>query len=200
MDLTDIQKKVLEYIEREVGEGGTAPSLREICHHFRFNAVGTAQDHVRALIQKGYLERDSGKARGLRLAGRHRAASSSVPLLGAIAAGNPREAAEIMLGSIPVPSRLTKKGNLFALRVEGDSMIGAGIHDGDVVIARQQNEAENGDIVVVLVDGSATVKRFEKRGTKLLLLPENPAFKPIPIQSESSIIQGKVVAIQRYYE
>ena len=198
--LTPSQRKILAFVEQQITERGASPTLRAICAEFGFKAIGTAQDHIHALIQKGFLEKDAGLARGIRPARRHWAPAHSVPILGAIAAGLPREAAEITLGSVPVSSRIKKKERLFALRVSGDSMSGAGIFDGDLVIARQENTAEHGDIVVALVDGAATVKRLYKKNGKIRLLPENPAYAPIDILSENSIIQGKVVAVQRYYE
>ncbi|MFH1018898.1 MAG: transcriptional repressor LexA [Pseudomonadota bacterium] len=200
MSLTPIQRKILAYIEREIAEGSSSPTLRAICAQFGFSAIGTVQDHLKALIQKGFLEKDPRKARGIRLASRHRAPALSVPILGAIAAGLPREAVELALGSIPVPSRIKNQEKLFALRVSGESMSGAGICDGDLVVARQQNTARHGDIVVALVDGQATVKRFYKKGGKVRLVPENPDFSSIEILSENSAIQGKVVSVQRYYE
>jgi repressor LexA len=198
--LTAIQRKILAYIEGEIGQGTSPPTLRAICAHFGFKAIGTAQDHLKALVQKGFLEKDPGKARGIRLSERHRAPARSVPILGAIAAGLPREAMELILGSVPVPAHIKHQDHLFALRVSGESMIGAGIFDGDLVVARQQNTARTGDIVVALVEGQATVKRFAKKGGKTLLVAENTAFPPIEIRSEDSVIQGKVVSVQRYYE
>jgi repressor LexA len=196
--LTEIQRKILRFIEDEIARQGSPPTLRALCAAFGFRAIGSAQDHLQALIQKGFLEKDPRKARGIRLA--RREPSRSIPILGAIAAGSPREAHELTLGSVSIPTRLSKKGELFALRVSGDSMIGAGIFDGDLVIARQQKSANHGEIVVALVEGAATVKRLEKREGRMRLLAENPKVPPIEIRSEDAAIQGKVVGVQRYFE
>lgn len=199
-ELTDIQRKILRFIEEEGAVGGAPPTLRAICKAFGFKSIGSAQDHVRALVQKGFLEKDPGKARGIRLPDHHRIGAVGVPVLGTVPAGIPREAIEITLGTLPVPHAMAKKGNLFALKVVGESMSGAGIHDGDWVIARQQKTAVHGDIVVALIDGSATVKRLERKGGKARLLPENPMFEPIEVPAGEEIVQGKVVSVQRYYE
>jgi repressor LexA len=198
--LTEIQRKILQFITAETAEQGAPPTLRAICKAFDFKAVGTAQDHIRALIRKGFLEKDPGKARGIRFPERHRVGAVGIPVLGTVPAGIPLEAIEITLGTLPVPYAMAKKGNLFALRVTGESMAGAGIQDGDWVIARQQRTAQHGDIVVALLDGAATVKRLEKKEGKVRLLPENPRFQPIDVRPGEEIIQGKVVAVQRYYE
>jgi len=104
------------------------------------------------------------------------------------------------LGALPVPAHLAKKGNCFALRVAGDSMVDAGIHDGDLVVARQQSTARNGEIVVALVQGETTVKRIEKKAHHIRLLAENPKYPPIEIKSERDVIQGKVISVFRSYE
>jgi repressor LexA len=198
--LTKIQQKILRFIEHEITTQNAPPTLRAICKAFDFKAIGTAQDHIRALVSKGFLEKNPGEARGIRLPESRRSQSFGVPVLGTVPAGIPLEAIEVTLGTLPVPHAMSKKGNLFALRVTGESMIGAGIHDGDWVIARQQNTAQHGDIVVALLDGAATVKRLEKKGERIRLLPENPDFAPIEVPAGQEIIQGKVVSVQRYYE
>jgi repressor LexA len=198
--LTEIQRKIFRFIQEETETQGAPPTLRAICKAFDFRSIGSAQDHIRALVQKGFLEKDPGKARGIRFPGRHRAGAVGIPVLGTVPAGIPLEAIEITLGTLPVPLAVAKKGNLFALKVTGESMTGAGIHDGDWVIARQQKTAQHGDIVVALLDGAATVKRLEQKGKKFRLLPENPDFAPIDVPPGEEWIQGKVVAVQRYYE
>jgi repressor LexA len=198
--LTKIQQKILQFIEHETATQSAPPTLRAICKAFDFKAIGTAQDHIRALVQKGFLEKNPGQARGIHLPEAHRCGAVGVPILGSVPAGIPREAIELTLGTLPVPHAMAKKGNLFALKVTGESMTGAGIEDGDWVIVRQQKTAEPGDIVVALLDGSATVKRLEKRGGSFRLLPENPDFAPIELRPGEENIQGKVISVQRYYE
>ncbi len=194
--LTEIQKKILSFIEEEVALKGAPPTLRTIGQVFGFNAIGTVQGHIQALIHKGFLEKDLGKARGIRLT--QFEGAMGVPILGSIPAGIPREAIETKLGTLPVPYHLAKKGKIFALKVKGESMVGAGICDGDWVIARHQETAEHGDLVVALIDGEATVKKLERKGGKIRLLAENPLFSPIEVKEIQ--IQGKVVGVQRYYE
>jgi repressor LexA len=193
--LTPKQSDILQFIEEALARQGRSPSLREIARFFKYKAVGTVEDHVKALTRKGYLEKDKGAFHGLRPS--HFAASQSVPILGAIPAGRPIEAQEDRKGSLSVSSKV--RGELYALRVKGESMKDAGILDGDYVIVRQQVTAERGDIVVALIDGEATVKRFDKISGKLWLVAENPAFAPIELDpSRDNKIQGKVVAVQRF--
>ncbi len=198
--LTQIQKEILRFIESELAQEGSPPTLRAICEHFGFRAIGTVQDHLRALIQKGYLEKEPGKARGIKLSKQRWAASANVPIFGTVPAGSPQEAFEENLGAVPFPSHLAQKGELFALRVSGESMRDAGIHDGDLVIARKELDPKHGEIVVALVEGQVTVKRLEKQRGSVRLLPENPDFEPIEVRSNEDCIQGKVISVQRYYE
>lgn len=198
--LTSIQKKILSFIEDERLARGIPPTLRAIQQAFGFRAIGTVQDHLRTLVRKGVLEKEAGRARSLRVVDRFRAEAAGIPILGAVTAGVPREADEQILGMLPVPAAFEKKGKCFALRVVGESMIDAGIHDGDLVIARQQSTAKSGEIVVALVDGETTVKRLEKKDGRARLLPENPAFAPIEILSDRSVVQGRVVAVFRDLE
>lgn len=195
MSITAKQMEILRFIEAEIAQTGRAPTYRDIAKHCGGLAVGTAQDHVQALLRKGLLARSPGVARGLRLA--HRSESIDIPILGAVPAGRPIEAFESQLGSIPVPARW--KGDLFALRVKGDSMIEAGILEGDYVIVRKQTHAENGEIVVAMIDGEATVKTLEKKSGRIRLLPENRRYEPIELDpSSENVLQGKVVSVQRY--
>jgi repressor LexA len=190
------QAEVLAYIESEISRQGRPPTYRDIARHCGYDAVGTVQDHVRALIRKGFLQKEPGVARGIRLA--HRTESIDVPILGAVPAGRPIEAIESGLGFISIPARW--RGELYALRVTGESMIEAGIHDGDFVVVHKQTSASNGDIIVAMINGEATVKYLEKKQGRVRLLPANPRFSPIDVPAESeNVIQGKVVSVQRYY-
>jgi repressor LexA len=198
--LSPQQTKVLSLIEEEISRSGRPPTYRDIAQACGDVAVGTIQDHVRALIRKGYLEKEPGVARGLRLA--HHSPSVHVPILGTVPAGSPLEALENNLGFLSIPAKwpLKVKAELFALRVKGDSMIEAGILEGDYVIVKKQNSAENGEIVVAMIDGEATVKTFSNKNGKTRLLPANPRYSPIEIQEGSeNWISGRVVSVQRYY-
>jgi repressor LexA len=197
--LSSKQAHVLEVIERLITRNGRPPTYRDIAHEAGYSAVGTVQDHVRALIGKGFLTKGAGVARGLRPS--YQADSMSVPILGAVPAGNPIEAIEDHQGALAV-SNLPAKSiqRVYALKVRGESMIEAGIMDGDYVVVRQQSEARNGDIVVAMIDGEATVKYYEKKAGRTRLIPANPRFEPIEIPPElENSIQGKVISVQRYY-
>jgi repressor LexA len=205
------QAKVLEFIERQISATGLPPSYRDIAAHCG-SALGTIQDHVRALVRKGFLETEPGLARGLRPS--HRSRAANVPILGTVPAGRPLEAIEAPLGMLSVsslgagdaaPGRRPppRAGELYALRVHGESMTGAGILDGDYVIVRKQEDALSGEIVVALLEGEATVKRLERKGGRIRLLPANPEFDPIDIpptgESGATLIWGKVIGVQRFY-
>jgi repressor LexA len=190
------QAKVLAFIESEISRLGRPPTYRDIAHGCGYEAVGTVQDHVCALIKKGFLEKVPGLARGIQLV--HRSHSMDIPILGMVPAGKPMEALENQLGSISVPARW--RGALYALQVKGESMKDAGILDGDFVVVKKQNHAENGEIVVALLQGEATVKYLEKKLDRVRLLPANANFSPIDCSAEiDNLIQGKVVSVQRYY-
>lgn len=164
------------------------------------------QDHVRALRQKGYLaapprknSRSANAARSFQLT--HQAAARSIPILGTIPAGNPIEAIEDRQGGLSVsdPRGRALSGELFALKVRGESMRDAGILEGDYVIVQRTLEARHGEIVVAMIDGEATVKRLESRGGRMRLLPENPAFSPIELKAgRDNAIQGRVISVQRF--
>jgi repressor LexA len=217
--LSPKQADILAYIEAAVARFGRPPTYRDIAKHFNFAAVGTVQDHVRALIRKGFLVKDEGVARGIQLA--HRSQSVDIPILGVVPAGRPIDAVQQSLGTLAVPIHLLSRsaanariggssssatqsshwGELFALEVTGESMVGAGILPGDFVIVRKQPTARDGEIVVATIEGEATVKRFEKRHGKVRLLPENPRYSPLELSGEEeNLIQGKVISVQRYLE
>ncbi len=200
--LTEIQANILKFIEIETARNGCPPTYRDIAKHFGYSAIGTVQDHVRALKKKGYLENSASVARGLIPS--HRAEAISVPILGTVPAGSPLEAIGSASGFVAlVPgsrSKASRQAEYFALTVKGDSMEGAGILEGDVVIVRKQSDAEHGEIVVAMIDGEATVKRLEKKRGKSRLIAENPKYAPIELTRESvNSIHGKVVGVQRYY-
>ncbi len=196
-ELSPKQAQVLTLIEEWLGRTGRPPTYRDLAKELGVQAVGTIQDHVRALIKKGYIKQDKGVARSFTLS--YRSETREVPILGSVPAGRPIEAIESAQGSLSVPAQKCR-GDLYALKVQGDSMIEAGIFEGDYVIVRQQAQADDGDIVVAMIDGEATVKTLEKKRMRVRLLPANPRYAPIELEAgRENVIQGKVVSIHRYY-
>lgn len=194
--LTVRQKQVLEVIERSIEECGYPPSVREIGDALGLSSSCTVQRHLEALIAKGHLKRSGSKARTLELTRAKPKAKSRdvtlVPLVGRVAAGAPLLAQQHVEAHLPVARSFLGDGEFFALRVQGDSMIDAGLFEGDTVIVRHQPAADEGDIVVALLDGSdATVKRLIRQGKKVGLKPENPTM--VPFFPEEFEILGKVV-------
>jgi len=196
MKLTERQKEILGYIEKRIRENGSAPTIREIGERFSFSSTGSVRDHLRALADKKYIECMPGISRGIRLL--KKPLSRSIPIAGRIIAGKPQLALEYIDGEIETGEKLAGSGENFALRVKGDSMVEAGICEGDYVIVKPQSACEQGEIVIAMVGEEATVKRFRRTGKKLLLEPANPAYKPIEIDNDVKII-GKVVGLLRYY-
>lgn len=186
------QKEILSFIENCTAENGSAPTLREIAKHFRIT-VGPVQRHLAALVESGYLQHVQGRARGLIAAG-HKPLTR-LPVLGRVPAGNPTEAMESIEDYIYVDKAIVKAGTYFALRVKGDSMINAGIFDGDTVVIRHQPSAEDGEIVAAKIGGEATIKRLRKKHDSVFLQPENPKY-PI-IRANDIEIVGKVVYLTR---
>lgn len=211
--LTPTQSKALDYIRTSIDRTGIAPTLREICSHMGYRAIGSAQDVVSALRKKGFLEdTDKQAARSYVLTSLARDFAPHiepldpntfvVPLLGSVPAGNPVEALEEQVGTMRVsmallPKPLPKADELFGLQARGESMINAGILDGDWLVVRVQKEAPKEAIVVARVDGDVTVKRLmvDRRGW--FLQPENPNFRPIYAEEQPFEIVGRVVALQR---
>lgn len=194
------RQRVYEFIRERV-LAGRAPSLREIQRHLGFRAVQAAKEHVDKLVGEGRLLRTPGEHRGYHLPGlpKDHTPPVLVPLLGRVRAGALSEAIEDVEGYLPVQSKVPKDV-LLALRVRGDSMIEAHIADGDLVIVRRQPTATHGDVVVALVNGEATVKTFQVRRGRPVLVPANPAYPVIvPDPAELSIL-GKVVEVRRYLE
>ena len=200
MALTKRQQETLDWIRAYVKTHGKPPTMREIGEHFG-RASSSVFDVVTALERKGYVTRPDRFSRCITLtqkAGAGKRDAVNDPILGRIAAGQPILATENLEGTVPVDRRLAVGRQLFALRVHGESMVEAGILDGDLVIAAQQQDAQDGDIVVALVDDEATVKRLHRRSDGAVeLRPENPDYKPIVIKRPPFMIQGKVVAMYR---
>lgn len=204
-DLTTRQRQVLDFIESEVQRKGYPPSVREIGKQFGLRSSATVHTHLGALQDKGYLRRDPTKPRALEVVmnpdtaiGIERRPVQHVPLLGDVAAGTGVLAAENVEETVPLPEDFTGAGTLYMLRVRGESMIEAGILDGDYVVVRQQNFADNGDIVVAsLPDGEATVKTYLFKRGKVTLRPANPDFSDMEFDWDEIEIYGKVVTVLR---
>ena len=192
--LSKSQTKILEYL-KECSEYGRVPSVREICDNTGLSSTSTVHYHLKHLEDKGYIVREHGVNRCIRIMGEEK--SASVPVLGKVAAGIPITAIQDIECYVPVPEQLKRGRELFALRVQGESMINAGILDGDIVIVHRTPVAENGEIVVAMVEDSATVKRFYKENGRFRLQPENDSFEPIIV--DEVVLLGKVVSLARYY-
>lgn len=203
--LSEKRQAILEHIATCVRERGYPPSVREIGEAVGLSSAATVHSHLKLLEREGYLVRHPTKPRAIEVRydpDSHLALSPSpvrhVPLVGQVAAGTGVIASENVEGLLALPEEFTGQGTLFMLKVKGDSMVEAGILDGDHVVVRQQATADNGDIVVAGLPGEeATVKRLEHRGGKVRLLPANPAYDPIEIDEEEAIIYGKVVTVLR---
>lgn len=185
--------EILQYLTDFTEQNGYPPSIREICEAVNLRSPSTVHAHIKVLKEGGYLEKDDRKTRAICLKN-NRQSYRSVPILGTVTAGLPILAQQEVEGYVPYETG--SSGELFALRVRGDSMVGAGILSGDIVIVRQQPDARSGDIVVALLGDEATVKRLLlKKDGGVWLLPENPAYEPID-GSECSIL-GLVVSLYR---
>ena len=191
--LNEKQQKVLSFLQ-ERAQDGLPPTVREICAAAGIKFTSTVHAYLKTLEENGYISRQSGLNRAIRLPGE---SVARVPLLGKVTAGQPILAVEEVEDYVPYSGGGYQPGELFALRVSGTSMINAGIFDKDVVIVHKTPTAVNGDIVVALVGDEATVKRFYKENGHFRLQPENDAFEPI-IVDEVSIL-GKVVSLVRYF-
>ncbi len=197
MNLTKRQKEILDYIRDYRESNGISPTQREIREHFRLSSFGTVQKHLKRLEEKGALLREWNRSRGISPA-ETKAAPREVPLLGAVAAGHPIEPfpdAE----TIEVPSSLLGRGEHFVLRVRGDSMVEDGIRDGDYVVVAKRPAAQNGQTVVALVRGEATLKRYYAEGAKVRLQPANASMKPLTVDARDVIVQGIVTGLIRNY-
>lgn len=198
--LTERQQQTLEIIRRHFYKTGIAPSIREIAQALGVNSTCSAHKHLVALQKKGVITKTKYGYRSIEIPGEYsprQARFASVPLVGRVAAGQPLLATENIDGYLPVPAEMTPDDTLFALKVRGDSMRDVGIFDGDVIVARQQNTANNGDIVVAMIEEEATVKRFFREKDHVRLQPENPEYAPIV--APNVMILGKVaLSIRRF--
>ena len=201
--LTNKQENVLKELKKYMAKKGYPPTVRELCKATNLNSTATVQTHLNTLVQKGFITKDPEKNRTIELLVPNEYAKKdetvvSVPLLGKVTAGNPIDAIEMPDEYFDLPVNLVaNKKDIFTLRVSGESMINAGIFDGDIVIVQRQNVARNGDIVVALVDDSATVKTFYKEKDHFRLQPENDTMEPIILKNVT--ILGKVVGLYRKF-
>ena len=198
--ITAKQKEILEYIKSEILKRGFPPAVREICEAVHLKSTSSVHSHLESLERKGYIRRDPTKPRAIEILDDSfqllRKEMVNVPIVGKIAAGSPLLAVENIESYFPIPSEYLPNAQTFLLEVKGESMINAGIFNGDNVLVKKQPNAENGDIVVALVDDSATVKTFYKEDGYYRLQPENDTMDPI-IVKECSIL-GKVFGVFRF--
>jgi repressor LexA len=216
--LTPRQRKVLEVIRSSVERRGYPPSMREIGEAVGLTSSSSVSHQLAALERKGFLRRDPNRPRAIEIrhpdrangalpaasygddidetgSGDARPAAAYVPVIGRIAAGGPILAEQVVEDVFPLPRQLVGEGTLFLLQVQGDSMVGAAICDGDWVVVRQQQVAEPGEIVAAMIDGEATVKTFKRRDGHVWLMPHNPVYEPIP--GDTATILGRVTAVLR---
>lgn len=192
-----LEKQIFDYINERISEG-VPPSIREICADLGIRSTSTVHRYLKILEDKGVLERDQNLNRAIRLASYGHSRTVNVPVLGTVTAGQPILAVEEVEGYLPFRTDIYNSEDLFALKVRGESMINAGILDGDLIIARKTSTAHNGEIVVALIEDEATVKRFYKEKGRYRLQPENDYMEPIWADEVS--ILGMVIAVLRFYE
>ena len=199
--ISDKQRQILEYIKSEILAKGYPPAVRDICQAVDLKSTSSVHAHLETLEKNGYIRRDPTKPRAIEILDEDfnlgRREVTNIPLVGAVAAGQPILAQQNIENYFPVPVEMAPNAQCFALQVKGDSMIGIGINDGDYVFVKETASANNGDLVVALVDDSATVKTFYKENGYIRLQPENDAMEPI-IVNDCKIL-GKVFGVFRLY-
>jgi repressor LexA len=192
MGITKKQLEILQFIEDyQRKNNGISPSLEEIKNHFKLNAVSTVFGHLERLKKEGLIEKEWNSKRGIKI-------KRKIPLIGVVAAGLPVEAFE-NIEYIEIPDYLLSGGQNFALKVSGNSMVDEGIFDGDLIILNKNKNPENGDLVIAMVDGEMTLKKYYRIGDKIKLQPANPNFKPIYVNEKDIKIQGIVIALIRKF-
>ncbi len=195
------QQEILEYIKECIVNHGYPPAVRDICAAVKLKSTSSVHSHLETLEKNGYIRRDPTKPRAIEIIDDEfnlvRRDMVNVPIIGTVTAGEPILATENIEGYFPVLADNLPKGDVFMLHVKGDSMINAGIFDGDCVIIKQQPTANNGEIVAALIDDSATIKRFYKENDHFRLQPENDALDPIIV--DNCEVLGKVVALYRQF-
>ena len=200
--ITAKQQEILEYIKSEILNKGYPPAVREMCEAVHLKSTSSVHSHLETLEKNGFIRRDPTKPRAIEIIDDDfnlvRREIISVPVIGSVAAGEPIFAEQNIEGYLPVLPEDMPDGEAFMLRVKGESMVKAGIFDGDRVLVKKQEHAENGDIVVALVDDSATVKTFYREDGHFRLQPENDSMKPIILDDVSVV--GKVTGLFRVYK
>jgi repressor LexA len=196
------QKEILEYIKEQILERGFPPAVREICEAVNLKSTSSVHSHLETLEKNGYIKRDPTKPRAIEICDDSfqmiRTEMVNIPVVGQVAAGAPILAEENIDSYIPIPSSMCPKGDSFILKVKGNSMINAGIFNGDLLFVHACNTAENGEKIVALIDDSATVKTYYKEKGHIRLQPENDEMEPIIV--DSCTILGKVFGVLRLYK
>ncbi len=199
--ITAKQQEILNYIKEEILNKGYPPAVREICEAVNLKSTSSVHSHLETLEKNGYIRRDPTKPRAIEICDDSfqmvRTEMVSLPVVGTVAAGQPIHAQENIESYFPIPAEYVPNGESFILKVKGDSMINAGIYNGDQVFVNRCNSARNGDTIVALVDDSATVKTFYKENGHIRLQPENDTMEPIIV--EDCQILGKVYGVFRIF-
>lgn len=197
------QQEILDYLKSEIVRRGYPPTVREICDAVHLKSTSSVHSHLESLEKNGYIRRDPAKPRAIEIVDDAfnvtRREVASIPLVGQVAAGVPILAAQNIESYFPLPADYMPQNPAFMLRVKGTSMINAGINNGDLLLVEEQKTARNGDIVVAMIDDSATVKRFYKEKGYIRLQPENDSMDPIIVKDHLQII-GKVFGVLRFME
>ena len=199
--ISDKQKEILEYMKQEILNKGYPPTVRDICEAVKLKSTSSVHSHLETLEKNGYIRRDPTKPRAIEIIDDNfnltRREMTNVPMLGRVAAGEPILAVENVESYFPIPTEYMTNNDSFMLKVKGESMINAGIFDGDNVLVEKCSSARNGDMVVALVDDSATVKTFYKEADHIRLQPENDTMDPIIVKDCE--ILGKVFGVFRFF-
>ena len=199
--ITDKQQEILDYMKTQIINRGFPPSVREICEAVNLKSTSSVHSHLESLEKNGYIRRDPSKPRAIEIVddcyNLTRRELVNVPMVGTVTAGQPILAVENIEGYFPIPMEYMPNHETFMLRVKGESMINAGIFDGDQILVQKQNTANNGDFVVAMIDDSVTVKTFYKENGYFRLQPENDTMDPIIVNDVS--ILGKVIGLFRMF-
>lgn len=200
--ISDKQREILEYIKAEILNRGYPPAVREICEAVKLKSTSSVHAHLETLEKNGYIRRDPTKPRAIEIVDENfnltRREMVNVPIVGRVAAGEPILAVENIENYFPIPAEFMPNEQTFILQVQGESMVNAGILDGDYILVEQQTTANDGDMVVALVDDSATVKTFYKENGYYRLQPENDFMEPIIVSDV--MIMGKVIGTFRFFK